>query len=119
MIPVALVMLLTSVPPVAGYIDGQPIRPCLRSGMCCLKATCAVGVGHGADPEGRCKFLRGDSAGSYSCGLVDDGTVSKDTIHAGAGCCSPLGNTARDEVLQALLSTQKDGYKRTAKSASE
>ena len=76
MIPVALVMLLTSVPP--------------------------VGVGHGADPEGRCKFLRGDSAGSYSCGLVDDGTVSKDTIHAGAGFCSPLGNTARDNVLKIL-----------------
>ena len=88
MIPVALVMLLTSVPPVAGYIDGQPIRPCLRSGMCCLKATCAVGVGHGAD--------------SYSCGLVDDRTVSKDTIHAGAGCCSPLGNTSRDNVLKIL-----------------
>ncbi len=95
-------MILKSMPPNVGTIDGYPIRPCVRSGSCCLKATCAVGVGHGADPEGRCKFLRGESAGNYSCGLVDDGAIPKDTIHAGAGCCAPLGNTARDEVVKKL-----------------
>jgi len=95
-------MIIKSMPPSPGSIDGYPIRPCLRSGMCCLKATCAVGVGHGADPEGRCKFLRGESAGDYSCGLVDDGAIPKDTIHAGAGCCSPVGNAARDEVIEKL-----------------
>ena len=94
--------MIKELPPSPGAIDGYPIRPCVRSGFCCLKATCAVGVGHGADPEGRCKFLRGNEPGDYSCGLVDDGVVSKDTIHAGAGCCSPLGNTDRDRVVERL-----------------
>jgi len=94
--------MLREMPESPGEIDGYMIRPCVRSGACCLKATCAVGVGHGAGVEGRCKFLRGDEPGDYSCGLVDDGVISGDIIHAGAGCCSPLGNTARDRVVARL-----------------
>ena len=75
------------------------VRPCLRSGMCCKIATCAAGLYHGAEPKG-CKFLRGGRPGEYSCGLVDDGTISPDILYVGAGCCSPMGNTERNKLVK-------------------
>lgn len=80
-------------------IDGVPFRPCLRSGYCCRKATCAVGVAHGAEPVG-CRFLRGDRPGAYSCGLVDDGVIAPGVIYAGAGCSSALNSDRRELARQ-------------------
>ena len=77
--------------------DYYPIHPCMRSGFCCKQATCSAGVIHGAETTG-CKFLRGSRPGEYSCGLVDDGIISPNTLHIGAGCCSPLFNEDRVEA---------------------
>ena len=72
--------------------------PCVRSGFCCLKATCAVGNLHGAPARGRCPFLRGDRPGFFSCGLIDDGTIDGSVIYAGAGCSSSLNTDRRIAV---------------------
>jgi len=94
--------MLEKMPESPGEIDGHPISPCVRSGYCCKKATCTVGLAHGADPHGSCEFLRGDEPGDHSCGLLDDGIISKEHIHAGEGCCASLCNTARDKVIERL-----------------
>ena len=93
---------ITSMPASPGMLDGIPIPPCVRSGFCCKKFTCYLGVAHGSKVSGGCDFLRGDAPGAYSCGLVNDGVIEKDAIHAGAGCCSPLGNVARNKVVNKL-----------------
>jgi hypothetical protein len=77
-------------------------RPCLRSGYCCKKATCAVGVAHGADPVG-CKFLRGDNPGDFDCRLVSDNPDLGKALAIGAGCCSSL-NSDRRMLLKVITS---------------
>jgi hypothetical protein len=93
---------ITSMPASPGVLDGIPISPCVRSGFCCKKFTCYLGVAHGSKVSGGCDFLRGDAPGAYACGLVEDGKISKNEIYAGAGCCSPLGNVARNAVVKGL-----------------
>ena len=67
------------------------VAACVRSGYCCKKATCAVGVAHGANPVG-CKFLQGDKPGEYKCGLVESNPRVRNMLAIGAGCCSPLNS---------------------------
>jgi len=93
---------IKSMPASPGTLDGVRIPPCVRSGFCCKKFTCYLGVAHGSKVSGGCDFLRGDEPGAYACGLVIDGIISKTEIYAGEGCCSPLGNVARNEVVKNL-----------------
>jgi hypothetical protein len=93
---------ITQMPPSPGEIDGVAISPCVRSGFCCNKFTCNLGVLHGSKVSGGCDFLRGNEAGAYSCGLVDDETIKGEQIHAGAGCCAPMFNTEREKVIRAF-----------------
>lgn len=93
---------ITSMPASPGMLDGIPIPPCVRSGFCCKKFTCYLGVAHGSKVSGGCDFLRGDAPGGYACGLVEDGKISKSDIYAGDGCCSPLGNVSRNKVIKEL-----------------
>ena len=74
---------------------------CVRSGYCCKKATCVVGLRHGA-PEIGCTFLRGDGPGRYSCGLIEDTLVRRITLFIGDGCCSSM-NTDRAIALPHYL----------------
>ena len=94
--------MITKIPPSPGMLDGKPIPPCMRSGFCCKQFACAAGQHYGADHRGPCKFLRGDKPGAYSCGLLVDGIISKEDIHAGAGCCSPMFNEDRNNVVRRL-----------------
>ena len=73
--------------------------PCVRSGYCCKKATCTAGLAHGAEPVG-CKFLKGDTPGEYSCGLVEAKPELAEQMAIGAGCCSPMNSTRHDVIRQ-------------------
>jgi len=70
-------------------------KPCVRCGYCCKKATCHIGVSHGADPK-NCSFLIGDKPGEYSCFLAEKNVYENIRTHLaiGDGCCEPL-NTDR------------------------
>jgi len=72
---------------------------CVRSGHCCKTATCAIGVGHGADPR-VCEFLEGDRPGEYWCRLVVEKPELADPMAIGDGCSSTLFNEARDEAIR-------------------
>lgn len=84
-----------------GYIDGFPIRRCMRSGACCKVATCALGVQAGAPQEG-CTFLKGDKPGAYSCGLIEERPELREALAIGEGCCMPMFNTEREKLVRAL-----------------
>ena len=67
--------------------------PCVRCGYCCKKATCHVGLTHGAGST-NCMFLIGDEPGSYSCYLVVKKVYPMVERHLaiGNGCNSPLNS---------------------------
>jgi hypothetical protein len=110
--------MITEIPPSPGTLDGIKIPPCVRSGFCCNKFSCAAGQHYGSDWRGPCKFLRGPKPGAYSCGLVVDGIISKEDIYAGEGCCSPMFNTARNQVIKEVLN-EKAKKQNTASSKSD
>lgn len=75
---------------------------CVRCGYCCQKSPCPYGDGV------PCVHLVPDpssTAGQYLCGKHAEISVDPMSEFApafGAGCCSPLFNTARDAVLISL-----------------
>ena len=77
------------------------IKPCLRSGYCCKKATCVLGLAHGAPSRG-CTFLVGDSPGEYSCQLINENPELGSYIAINAGCSSTMFNVDR-EIAKAKL----------------
>jgi hypothetical protein len=99
--------MIKKMPPSPGVLDDIPISPCVRSGFCCKQFPCSAGQHYGADYRGPCKFLRGDEPGAYSCGLLVDGVIVKEDIHAGAGCCSPAFNEDRNNVVRRLRNEAK------------
>ena len=108
--------MIKEIPPSPGMLDGIKIPPCVRSGFCCKQFSCAAGVYHGAEHKGPCKFLRGPKPGAYACGLLVDGIISKDDIYAGAGCCSPMFNTDRNNVIKEVRNEAKKQNTAPAKS---
>jgi len=79
-----------------------PVRACVRSGYCCKKSLCAFGE-YQEGGKLPCKHLGGDKPGEYYCKQFDEinkKVWAKWNPAFGAGCCSPIGNTARDEVIQ-------------------
>lgn len=92
--------MIKKIPKSPGMLDGIKIPPCVRSGFCCKQFSCAAGYHYGAELKGPCKFLRGPKPGAYSCGLVVDGVISKTEIYAGEGCCSPMFNEDRNNVIK-------------------
>lgn len=108
-------------PPDLAKYDDQAIKDlrsgaCVRSGNCCIKAPCHIGVMYGED-RGPCGFLRGDSPGSYSCGLVngEKGSAVADAtslaMAIGEGCCSNLNTdrlTAGQNLTIQRRATQKE-----------
>ena len=71
------------------------VKPCVHCGYCCKKATCDIGLTHGAESK-NCMFLIGDKPGNYRCKLVEIKPYPAISMHLGIGdgCCSPL-NTDR------------------------
>lgn len=76
------------------------IRPCVRCGYCCKKATCSIGLTHGAEPT-NCMYLIGTESGKYSCYLADKNIIPniKEHLGIGLGCCESL-NTDRRNVIE-------------------
>ena len=77
------------------------IVPCLHSGYCCKKVPCPWGE---VNPDtGWCKHLEEREPNRWYCGDYDH--ISKqpgaNIVPAfGAGCSSPLFNTAREAILK-------------------
>lgn len=91
-------MPLTVDPPQGHDEHGFPIRRCMRSGLCCMTATCTAGLAAGASPKG-CKFLLGAGPGEYRCGLVEADPAMAPKLYIGEGCCMPLGNRERYKLV--------------------
>lgn len=78
------------------------VKACLRSGFCCKKGPC--GFGHSISPTNpQCAFLIEHDDKTTSCGKYEE--ISKDPSSKfspafGSGCCMPLFNEARKQILQ-------------------
>jgi len=93
----------------ASPADILVVQPCVGSGFCCKKTPCPYGA---PDPvTGGCVHLvpwEDDDleAPRYRCGryeFIVQQPGAKFVPAFGAGCCMPLFNDARDEVLRALV----------------
>lgn len=82
-------------------------RPCVGSGYCCKKAPCGFGE---PDATGGCRFLvvweqSATQTERYRCGKYAEiaGQPGAELSPAfGAGCCSPLFNERRTQILVEL-----------------
>lgn len=85
-------------------IYDPPSRPCVGSGMCCKKRPCSFGE---PDETGGCRFLvvwEGDDLPieRYRCGKfeeIKDQPLANFEPAFGAGCCQPMFNERRSEIL--------------------
>lgn len=84
-----------------------PERPCVGSGHCCKTRPCAFG--RAAPDSNACLYLElvedDLDAEHYRCGryeLIRAAPGAELSPAFGAGCSSPLFNTARDTILIAL-----------------
>lgn len=80
-------------------------RACVKSGFCCTKAPC--GYGEWNNDKSACAHLQPPNAiGQRDCGRYDwikENVPDWEIYPAfGAGCCMPLGNTARAEIIKKL-----------------
>jgi len=85
-------------------------KPCVRSGMCCNKSPC--GYGESRDDSPACRFLQKDENEQYECGKFDEIVRDGNRWHMspafGAGCCMPLFNEEREEILKKFRKTHND-----------
>jgi len=90
-----------------GELDGFPIRPCMKSGFCCTMAPCAFGE---YDYEKKqCKYLgEPNDIGQKDClryqWILDNVPEEIRNFNPafGFGCCSPIGNLARNKIIETI-----------------
>ena len=75
------------------------VRKCLQSGYCCKKTTC--GRADYDYENKRCSALIDNDDGTSACGKYEE--ILKDPYYVfspafGFGCCSPIGNEAREQI---------------------
>lgn len=94
------------------FLDGIPIRPCVRCGECCKASAC--GFGFYSRELSQCHYLLQESAvgdmPTYVCSLADhimEDPTSEISPAFGAGCCRTIGNEARDRIVAVTLKTEK------------
>ena len=83
-------------------------RPCVGSGYCCKQTPCGYGESLPNSPA--CRFLEvweqdETETTRYRCGKFAEIVKAPGAWFSpafGAGCCSPLGNTARNQILVEL-----------------
>lgn len=85
-----------------GYLNGFPIKPCMKSGFCCTKAPC--GYGEWNETRTACKHLQPpNEIGQRDCGLYEwiKANVPDWELYPafGQGCCMPIYNEMRDKVI--------------------
>lgn len=93
-----------------GMLDGLPIKPCMKSGFCCTKAPCAYGEFN--EQKTSCKYLsEPNDIGQRDClryeWIIENVHNWKSYPAFGAGCCMPLGNTARQKIIENIKSLPK------------
>jgi hypothetical protein len=97
-----------------GALDGYS-KPCVGSGLCCLKARCFLGVQvHG--PGAECPSLVWKE-GRYWCGEIlkaEGETLEhlRQQLYVGEGCCMPLFNSLREERFRSMTEAQREEYRR-------
>lgn len=91
-------------------------KPCVGSGLCCLKARCFLGVlAHG--PGAECPSLVWKE-GRYWCGeiLKAEGEAAQEHLRqqlsVGEGCCMPLFNSLREERFRSMTKVEREDYRR-------
>lgn len=91
------------------YIQDRKI-PCVNCGYCCTKATCDIGLTHGAEPT-NCMFLIGNKPGEYSCLLADKNAYPNIKMHIGigSGCCSSMNS---DRIIAIKNREEKSNAKK-------
>ena len=82
-------------------------RPCVRSGMCCKHGICPFGKWD--ETKHQCEYLEiegvYDGQEIHRCGKfaeINSDHRSEFSPAFGAGCCSPLGNTARNKIVHSI-----------------
>ena len=85
-----------------GFIEGYPIKPCVKSGFCCSKTPCSYGELD--EINGGCKYLLArNNLGKRDCGryewIVNNVPNYNYYPAFGAGCCMGMFNKDRDEVI--------------------
>jgi hypothetical protein len=88
-----------------GMLDGIPIKPCMKSGFCCTMALC--GYGEWNETGTQCKYLQPpNEIGQRNCGRYDwimkNAPAPEFYPAFGAGCCAPMFNTMRDNIIKAI-----------------
>ncbi len=64
---------------------------CMRCGNCCKKIPCQPAQSVGCTPGTRCRFLTGDTPGSYACKLIEMMPDEMErSVGVGHGCNDPL-----------------------------
>ena len=96
-----------------GTLDGVPVKPCMKSGFCCSTAPCAYGEKREDGPG--CKFLSdANELGQRGCDRYDWIVANvpdwKMYPAFGGGCCMPLGNTKRIEIIATVRANGLDEY---------
>ena len=86
-------------------IDEIPAKPCVMSGFCCTKAPC--GYGEWNEDKSACKFLEPpNEIGQRKCAKyqwIKDNVIGWEFYPAfGAGCCMPMFNVMRQDVIKKL-----------------
>ena len=94
----------------------ESVKPCIGSGLCCLKARCFLGVReHG--PGAECPSLVWKD-GRYWCGIVlkaalvspEEQENLKRQLYVGDGCCMSLFNSLREERFKSMTKAQLEEY---------
>lgn len=89
----------------AENFENIPVKPCMMSGVCCTKAPCLYGDWN--ENKSACKYLEPpNEIGQRACGRYEwiKANVKGWEMYPafGGGCCMPLGNTTRLEIIKRL-----------------
>ena len=92
-------------------LESKP-RPCLKSGFCCTLSPCAYGEWN--EDKSACKHLGApNDIGQRDCGkfqwIIDNVPNWQFYPAFGAGCCSPIGNTIRNNIGKTIMSKKENG----------
>lgn len=90
------------------FLDGAPVRRCMRSGLCCKTAPCQFGEWDKARHQ--CRFLeiseQGEDFTLYGCAKKAEIEALPPEAGAmwnpafGGGCCMPLFNDNRAAIIR-------------------
>jgi hypothetical protein len=99
----------TSVQPL-GELEGIPIRPCMKSGFCCIKAPCAYGEWN--ENKSACKHLtEPNDLGQRDCmkyeWIIENVPTYMYHPAFGTGCSSAIGNLRRMKIIKEIIDRQK------------